>query len=342
WLWAAAATGVLVALALPALGMRTALPGAESLPRSFQSVDAYTRLAAAFPQDGTTVDVVVKAPADAAAKVETTLAQGFRAATATGRVVGAEPSVSASTDSTVHVLALAVPLEVSDPAMGEVVAQIRADVVPVVSAGLSGIGASVHVGGAADAADLSTWMTDRLPWVVGFVLALTLLVMLVSFGSLWLAVATVVLNLLSVSAAYGAMTLVFQRDWAEGLLDFTSIGSVASWIPLIMFGLSMDYHVFVVSRVREAFTGGAAPREAVRLGVVRSAGVVTSAAVVMVAVFSIFATLSTLEMKQLGVGLATAILLDATVVRGVLLPAVLTLLGRRAHTGPRWIPVLHH
>jgi RND superfamily putative drug exporter len=337
---------VLVALALPALGMRTALPGAESLPRSFQSVDAYTRLAAAFPQDGTTVDVVVKAPADAAAKVETTLAQGFRAATATGRVVGAEPSVSASTDSTVHVLALAVPLEVSDPAMGEVVAQIRADVVPVVSAGLSGIGARVPGGGAADAADLSTWMTDRLPWVVGFVLALTLIVMLVSFGSLWLAVATVVLNLLSVSAAYGAMTLVFQRDWAEGLLDFTSIGSVASWIPLIMFvtlfGLSMDYHVFVVSRVREAFTGGAAPREAVRLGVVRSAGVVTSAAVVMVAVFSIFATLSTLEMKQLGVGLATAILLDATVVRGVLLPAVLTLLGRRAHTGPRWIPVLHH
>ena len=173
----------------------------------------------------------------------------------------------------------AVPLEISDPAMGDVVARLRADVVPVVSTALAGTGAQVHVGGAADASDLSTWMTERLPWVVGFVLALTLIVMLVSFGSLWLAGATVVLNLLSVGAAYGAMTLVFQRDWAEGLLDFTSIGSVASWVPLIMFvtlfGLSMDYHVFVVSRVREAFTAGASPREAVRLGVIRSAGVVT-------------------------------------------------------------------
>ncbi len=345
-LWTASATALLIALALPALGMRTALPGAESLPSSFQSVEAYHRLAAAFPQDGTTVDVVVEAPADAAERVETALAQGFQAAARTGQVAGTEPAITTSTDAEVHVLALAVPLEISDPAMGDVVARLRADVVPVVSTALAGTGAQVHVGGAADASDLSTWMTERLPWVVGFVLALTLIVMLVSFGSLWLAGATVVLNLLSVGAAYGAMTLVFQRDWAEGLLDFTSIGSVASWVPLIMFvtlfGLSMDYHVFVVSRVREAFTAGASPREAVRLGVIRSAGVVTSAAVVMVAVFSIFATLSTLEMKQLGVGLATAILLDATVVRGVLLPAVLALLGRRAHTGPRWVPVLHH
>ena len=135
-------------------------------------------------------------------------------------------------------------------------------------------------------------------------LVLTLLVMLVSFGSPWLAVATVALNLLSVGAAYGMMTLVFQNTWAEPLLGFTGIGTIAAWIPLILFvilfGLSMDYHVFVVSRVREAFDRGADPREAVRLGVARSAGVVTSAAVVMVAVFAIFATLSSLEMKQLG------------------------------------------
>ena len=158
-------------------------------------------------------------------------------------------------------------------------------------------------------------------------------------------VATVVLNALSVGAAYGVITLVFQHTWAQGLLGFTSIGSIAAWLPLMMFvmlfGLSMDYHVFVVSRVREAWNGGAAPRDAVRLGVARSAGVVTSAAAVMVAVFAIFGTLSSLEMKQLGVGLATAVLLDATLVRGVLLPAVLALLGRRAHSGPRWIPSLH-
>jgi RND superfamily putative drug exporter len=178
------------------------------------------------------------------------------------------------------------------------------------------------------------------------VLALTLLVMMLSFGSPALAAATVGLNVLSVGAAYGIMTAVFQGTWAQGLLGFTSIGSIASWIPLVLFvvlfGLSMDYHVFVTSRVREAFDAGADPRTAVRLGVARSAGVVTSAAAVMVAVFAVFATLSTLEMKQLGVGLAAAVLLDATVVRGLLLPATMAWLGKRAHTGPAWLPRLHH
>jgi RND superfamily putative drug exporter len=170
--------------------------------------------------------------------------------------------------------------------------------------------------------------------------------MLISFGSPWLAVATVGLNLLSVGAAYGVMTLVFQGTWAERLLDFTSIGSIAAWLPLLMFvvlfGLSMDYHVFVTSRVREARDAGLDARAAVRLGVARSAGVVTSAAAVMVGVFAVFGTLSVLELKQLGVGLAVAVLLDATVVRGVLLPAVLALLGDRAHQGPAWLPRLHH
>ncbi|MBK8075205.1 MAG: MMPL family transporter [Kineosporiaceae bacterium] len=344
--WSGVAAVALVALALPALGMRTALPGAESLPSSFATVDAYNRLSAAFPQDGTTVDVVVKTPASAAERVESALAQGFRTALRTGQVVGEAPEITASTDRTVHVLSLAVPLQESDPAMDDVVARVRAEVVPVITSNLNGVSAEVNVGGAAAGSDLAIWMTDRLVPVVAFVLVLTLLVMLVAFGSPALALATVGLNLLSVAAAYGVMTLVFQHTWAEGLFDFTSIGSIASWLPLvlfvILFGLSMDYHVFVVSRVREAYSAGATPREAVRLGVARSAGVVTSAAVVMVAVFAIFATLSSLEMKELGIGLASAILIDATVVRGVLLPGVLALLGQRAHTGPRWIPVLHH
>ncbi len=351
-LWAGAATALLLALAAPALGMRTTLPGAESLPKSFATVDAYDRLTTAFPQDGTTVDVVVSAPAAAADRVDTALRQAFPVALATGDVVGTQPQVRRSADGRVHVLALAVPHEESSPATVEAVDAVRADVVPQVRSALAGVdGVAVHVGGAAAATDLSAWMTDRLPWVVGFVLLLTFGVVLVSFGSPALALATVALNALSVGAAYGVMTLVFQgagpvpQTWAEGLLGFTSIGSVAAWLPLLMFvllfGLSMDYHVFVVSRVREAFAAGASPREAARLGVARSAGVVTSAAAVMVAVFAIFATLSTLEMKQLGVGLATAVLLDATLVRGVLLPAVLALLGRRAHTGPRWVPALH-
>ena len=345
--WTVAAGGALVALALPALGMRTSLPGPESLPKSFAVVEAYDRLTAAFPQDGSTVDVVVEAPASASKAVKAALDKGFAAAIGTGKVVGDAPAVKASTDGRVHVLSLAVPVQESDPRLGPAVDAIRADVVPQVRAALAGTdGVAVHVGGMAASTDLTRWLDQRLPWVVGFVLVLTLVVMTLSFGSPSLALATVVLNGLSVGAAYGVITLVFQNTWAESLLGFTSIGSIAAWLPLLMFvvlfGLSMDYHVFVVSRVREAWASGVGPRDAVRLGVARSAGVVTSAAAVMVAVFAIFGTLSTLEMKQLGVGLATAVLLDATVVRGVLLPAVLALLGRRAHTGPRWLPVLHH
>lgn len=345
--WTVLAGGLLIALALPALGMRTALPGAESLPRSFATVDAYERLTAAIPEDGTTVDVVVRAPAAASDEAEAALRDGFATARAGGHVTGDAPKIKTSTDGEVHVLSLAVPVEISDPKLDAAVDAIRADVVTQVRAALADRpGAEVHAGGAAEVTDLTRWMDQRLPWVVGFVLILTFVVMLVSFGSVWLSAATVGLNLLSVGAAYGVMTLVFQHTWAEGLLGFTSIGSIAAWLPLLMFvilfGLSMDYHVFVVSRVREAWSAGLGPREAVRVGVARSAGVVTSAAVVMVAVFSIFATLSSLELKQLGIGLATAVLLDATLVRGVLLPSVLALLGHRAHTGPRWIPALHH
>jgi putative drug exporter of the RND superfamily len=346
--WALAAGALVAGLALPTLTMRTSLPDVEALPRSFAAVDAYDRLSAAFPQDGTTVDVVVKAPAQHAADVDATLRAALPRAIATGKVAPVvAPHIAASSDRTVHVLQLPVPLVTSDPKLADAVAAVRAQVVPAVEQRLAGVpGVAVHVGGAAAASDLASWLDGRLPWVMAFVLVLTFVVMLVSFGSPALALATVGLNLLSVGAAYGVLTLVFQHSWAEGLLGFTSIGSIAAWLPLLLFvllfGLSMDYHVFVVSRVREAHTAGASPRDAVRLGVARSAGVVTSAAAVMVAVFSIFGTLSTLEMKQLGVGLAAAVLLDATLVRGVLLPAVLALLGRRAHTGPRWVPVLHH
>jgi putative drug exporter of the RND superfamily len=346
-LWGVAAAAVLVAVALPAAGMRTSLFGPESMPKSFATVDAYDRLTTAFPQQGASLDLVVSAPASAKAQVEQALQAGWAAAPGTGVVTGGTPEVKTSTDGAVRVLSLPVSVSESDEALPGIVERVHDRVVPAVEAKLAGVpGAQVHVGGAAAASDLSTWMDARLPWVIGFVLVLTFVVMLVSFGSTWLAAATVGLNLLSVGAAYGVMTLVFQNTWAEGLLGFTSLGAIASWLPLLMFvilfGLSMDYHVFVVSRVREAFTAGATPREAVRLGVARSAGVVTSAAAVMVAVFAIFATLSGLEMKQLGVGLATAVLLDATIVRGILLPAVLALLGRRAHTGPRWVPTLHH
>jgi RND superfamily putative drug exporter len=165
--------------------------------------------------------------------------------------------------------------------------------------------------------------------------------MMVTFRSVVVAVTAIGLNLLSAGAAYGVVTAVFQNTWAEGLLDFRSNGAVVSWLPLflfvVLFGLSMDYHVFVVSRIREAVLRGVPTRKAVADGITGSAGVVTSAAAVMIGVFAVFATLSTLDMKQLGVGLAVAILIDATIIRAVVLPSVMILLGEANWWAPKWL-----
>jgi putative drug exporter of the RND superfamily len=173
---------------------------------------------------------------------------------------------------------------------------------------------------------------SRLPWVVAFVLALTLVIMGWTFRSVVIAALTTVLNLLSVGTAFGVMVLVFQNSWADGLLDYTSQGFLVDWVPVFCFvvliGLSMDYHVFVLSRVREAVASGVPFTDAVRDGIRDTAGVVTSAAAVMVSVFAVFATLSMVEMKQMGIGLSVAILVDATLIRLVLLPALLLLLER--------------
>ena len=203
-------------------------------------------------------------------------------------------------------------------------------------------------GSTAWSADFRDQLSERMPFVVAFVLGLTTMVLVMAFRSLTIALTSVALNLLSVAAAYGLVTAVFQGTWAEGLLGFHSSGAILTWLPLflfvILFGLSMDYHVFVVSRIRDAREAGLETRAAVAEGITRSAGTVTSAAVVMVAVFSIFATLSALDFKQLGVGLAAAILLDATLVRAVLLPSAMVLLGERNWYLPRWmhrLPLLH-
>lgn len=339
--------GLMVAMAAPALGMKTATGGVETLPQDLKTVQAYNQFHTAVPAGSDALDVVVRAPAGSADAVEDALLGAGADAEGIEHVAEAAAHVERSLDETVTVWSLGLDVTPSEEAMTQTVERVRADVLPQVEHALADVpGAEVHLGGQAAVVDLTTWMDDRLPWVIGFVLVLSLVVMLVSFGSPALALATVGLNILSVGAAYGALTLVFGGTWAEGLLGFTSTGAVVSWLPMLLFvllfGLSMDYHIFVTSRVREAFDAGASPRRAVRRGVARSAGVVTAAAAVMVGVFSIFGTLSILEMKQLGVGLAVAILVDATVVRGVLLPAVLTLLGDRAHTGPSWLPRLHH
>ena len=183
----------------------------------------------------------------------------------------------------------------------------------------------------AEDVDFTGQMKHGIPYVIAFVLGLAFVVLLVAFRSLFVPLKAIVLNLLSVGASYGVLVLVFQHHWAEPLLGFTSNGTIISWLPLflfvVLFGLSMDYHVFILSRVREAVDGGMSTPDAVRHGITITAGVVTSAALVMVGVFSLFGSLSSLDVKEAGVGLAVAVLIDATVVRAVLLPASMKLLG---------------
>jgi RND superfamily putative drug exporter len=196
-------------------------------------------------------------------------------------------------------------------------------------------------GGAASTEDFNQVLDDRMPLVFAFVLGLAFLLLLVTFRSIVIPLKAIVLNLLSVGAAYGVLVLVFQNGWGESLLGFESNGGVTNWLPVflfvILFGLSMDYHVFILSRVRELYDRGMSTDDAIREGISRTAGTVTSAAIVMVAVFGVFATLSFIDFKQMGIGLAFAILIDATVIRGVLLPASMKLLGEWNWYLPSWL-----
>ena len=206
-------------------------------------------------------------------------------------------------------------------------------------------GTQAYVGGnLAFSQDFNAHLKQVILPVILYVLVLAFLLMLVAFRSVPIAALSVVLNVLSMAAAFGVMVAVFQHGWGAGLVGARGVGAIESWIPLfsfvILFGLSMDYHVFVVSRIREAHDRGLSTQDAVARGIRISAGVVTSAAVIMVAVFAVFATLSMTTFKQLGVGLAVAILLDATVVRAVLLPSVLSLLGDRTWWLPKWLSFL--
>jgi putative drug exporter of the RND superfamily len=173
------------------------------------------------------------------------------------------------------------------------------------------------------------------------VLGLAFVLMLVTFRSIVIPIKAIILNLLSVGAAYGVLVVVFQNGWGESLLGFESNGGVTNWLPVflfvILFGLSMDYHVFILTRVRELYDRGMSTEDAVRKGIAGSAGTVTAAAVVMVLVFSVFATLSFIDFKEMGVGLAVAILIDATIIRGVLLPASMKVLGDRNWWLPTWL-----
>jgi uncharacterized membrane protein YdfJ with MMPL/SSD domain len=341
------AGGLLVALSIPALGMQFKEPGTEGMSRSEPIIQTLDRLDAAFPGGTLPATVAIKAKDVTAPEVQAAIRELHDRAIATGQL--SEPSaVDVSPDRTVAVVSLSIKGKGTDAASNRSLGVLRDDVVPTTVGKLDN--AEVAVGGpTAWSKDFLDTMKSHLPIVFGFVLSLAFILMLVTFRSIVVPIKAIVLNLLSVGSAYGLLTWLFQDGHGEKALGFTSVGGITPWLPLflfvILFGLSMDYHVFVLSRVREAVDRGMNTEKAVAHGIKSTAGVVTSAAAVMVVTFAAFATGSDQAMKQLGVGLAAAVLIDATIVRAVLLPATMKLLGKRnwyLPKGLRWLPKFEH
>ena len=249
-------------------------------------------------------------------------------------------TVQINDDGTVANIAVPIDGMGTDSLSNASLAQLRDEIVPATVGAVPGAEAGV-TGATAQWKDSTDEMTSNLPIVVGFVLLLAFALMLVAFRSPVIAVTAILLNLLSVAAAYGVLVLVFQHGYGSDLLGFTPTDGIDPVVPLllfvILFGLSMDYHVFLLSRIREGVQRGMSTDDAVAHGIRSTAGVVTAAAIVMVAVFAVFAALSMLMFKQFGVGLAAAILIDATIVRGVLLPASMKLLGDWNWYLPSWL-----
>lgn len=325
---------VMLAVAAPALGLKLIDPGKDTFSRSIPAMQVYDRLTAAFPELLVKHEVVARSTPEQAPVIRKALTELGRTAQADPLFTRtAEPVVRTSADGRISVLELAVPHPApSDEAIASL-DHLRHRYIPATVGELTATDVAVS-GDVARGQDYVHHERSKLPLVIGFLLLLTFLTTAVAFRSTIVGLLGVVLNLLSAAAALGALVLVFQGTWAEGLLDFDSLGAIASRVPLflfvLLFGLSMDYQVFVVSRIKEAMDHGMTAREAVLDGIDRSAKVVTSAALVMVTIFAAFVFLHLTEMKQMGFCLAVAVLLDAVVIRMMILPSVLLLLGERA------------
>jgi len=344
---AAASAGVLLVMALPVLHIHTAQSGLDALPNSAPTVPAIKKIQAAF-SNGTAslTEVAIKADVDspqAQRAIDDLKKQVAGAGLATGSI-----DVEANKAHTVARVDIPLVGEGTDGESNAALAKLRDEILPATIGKVDGAEYAV-TGVTAASHDQNALLKQKAPIVFGFVLVFAFLLLLVTFRSVVIAGKAIALNLLSVGAAYGVLVAVFQWGWGESLLGFTSNGGIAQWLPIfmfvILFGLSMDYHVFILSRVREAYDRGMKTEDAVAHGIITTAGVVTSAALVMVGAFAVFALMPILDMKEMGIGLAVAVLLDATIVRGVLLPATMKLLGDWNWYLPRWLewlPRLEH
>jgi RND superfamily putative drug exporter len=324
------AVALLLAIAAPALHMHTRDDGVGEAPHNLPVVKAYNEVTHTFGTTSAPAIVVVHAP-------------NIDSPAVRSGVIGLRRAVDRPVKEIRHAdntLELDVPLagDGADAASLQALHTLRSQIIPSTIGAVPGVTVAV-TGQTAGNADFASTIDHHMPLVLGFVFLLTLALMLLCFRSLTVGLTAIALNTLSVAAAYGAMTWVFQDGHGQGLLGFHSSGAIVPWVPLflfsVLFGLSMDYHVFIVSRIRELVDRGYSTREAVDRGIRSTASTVTSAALVMVGVFAVFATLGLLSLKQMGFGLAVAVLIDATVIRALLLPATMTLLGERNWWLPR-------
>ncbi|WP_051386045.1 MMPL family transporter [Actinokineospora inagensis] len=329
-LWSGAAVVALVVMALPALGIHLQDASVlNSLPRSVAGVDNAVRMQEAFPGTPTPARVVVWNKDGSPANTPQVMAAVERLrsrASADGPIHN--PIAVAKVDK---VVVIRVPLSGSgtDDVTNRAVEALRTEILPSTIGTVSGVDYATS-GKSAQVRDYTQRIAERTPLVLGLVLLIAFVLLLVTFRSVAIPLVSIVLNLLAIGAACGVVTWVFQDGHLASVLGFTPYGGVMDWLPLftfvVLFGLSMDYHIFILSRIRE--------RRSVVAGIGASAGVVTSAATIMTAVFAVFVTLTSIENKQLGIAMATAVVLDATLIRGVLLPAALTLLDRRSRSAP--------
>jgi len=335
--WGGVAAIALLALAAPVLSLNLEDPGIHSLPSDVPVVHSLMDISQAFPGGPAPAEVVVTGSGLGGRQVSQAVAALHGQVAATHGAIR-EPITTAMFGHD-QVLVVSVPLAGSgtDAMSNTALTTLRDHALPATLGKVPGISYAV-AGLTAGNHDFDAQLAKTVPWVFVFVLGLAFVLLMISFRSVFIPALSIGLNLLSVGAAYGLMVLIFQDGHLSGPLGFTAYGGITPWLPLFMFvllfGLSMDYHVFILSRIRELRLGGASAPNAITGGIASSAGVVTSAAAIMVAVFSIFATLSLIEFKMFGVAMAVAVLIDATIVRGVLLPAGLAMLGDRAWSGP--------
>jgi RND superfamily putative drug exporter len=337
----AVSVGAMLALAAPIFGMHIGANGVSTLPSALPSKQGYVLLQRAFPvQSPVPVEIVAVGgnPSD----VRGHLARLNRRLAAGG---GFGPGrIQTSSRADVALLTSPVRGDAAGGAAVGAVRNLRAHVIPTV---FDGSGTKVYVGGTtAENVDYFDAVTNPTPYVLLFVLGLSFILLTVAFRSVVVALVSVLLNLLSVGAAYGLLTLVFLDGKGASLFGFQHTHVIDAWVPLflfsVLFGLSMDYQVFLMSRIKERYDQSGSTREAVVGGVASTARIITGAAVIIVVVFAGFAAGKLVMFEQMGFGVAVALLLDATVIRSVVLPSTLALLDRWSWYLPRWLEWLPH